>query len=155
MDYVHSGRSNTACRQLQGIIKRHRLSAQGSARVQTSIVWRGAREDQFRTHRYDNMDASTWVRRAPCSARRLKSLKANHVWAADGARTQARRSTGDVMRVELPSEKSRGLRGDPAQRKMTDMGRIRSCCQGWTGFDDCCEERRYVAPWDRDGSGIP
>ena len=41
----------------------------------------------------------------------------------------------------LPPEKSRGLRGGPAQRQRTEVGRIRSCCQGWTGLDDCCKER--------------
>ena len=51
------------------------------------------------------------------------------------------------------SRKSRGLRGGPAQRQMTEVGRIRSCCQGWTGLDDCCEERGQVAPGGREGSG--
>ena len=37
-------------------------------------------------------------------------------------------------------KKSRGLRGGPTQRQRTEVGRIRSCCQGWTGLDDCCEE---------------
>ena len=46
----------------------------------------------------DNWEAPTWVRRGPYSARRLKALKASsHVWAAGGARAQARRSTGDVL----------------------------------------------------------
>ena len=67
--------------------------------------------------------------------RRLKAFKASHVWAAGGARAQARRSTGDVV-GGLPPEKSRGLRGGPAQRQRTEVGRIRSCCQGWTGLDD-------------------
>ena len=31
--------------------------------------------------------------------------------------------------------------------------RIRSCCQGWTGLDDCCEEHGQVAPGGREGSG--
>ena len=62
------------------------------------------------------------------------------------------RSTGDVV-GGLPSEKSRGLRGGPAQRQRTEVGRIRSCCQGWTGLDDYCEERGQVAPGDREGSG--
>ena len=52
----------------------------------------------------------------------------------------------------LPLEKSRGLRGGPAQRQRTEVGRIRSCCQGWTGLDDCCEERGQVAPGGREGS---
>ena len=34
-----------------------------------------------------------------------------------------------------------------------ESGRIRSCCQGWTGLDDCCEERGRVAPGGREGSG--
>ena len=63
-----------------------------------------------------------------------------------------RRSTGDVV-GGLPPEKSRGLRGGPAQRQRTEVGRIRSCCQGWTGLDDYCEERGQVAPGGREGSG--
>ena len=62
------------------------------------------------------------------------------------------RSTGDVL-DGLPPEKSRGLRGGPAQRQKTVVGRIRSCCQGWMGLDDCCEERGHVAPRGREGSG--
>ena len=72
--------------------------------------------------------------------------------AADGARAQARRSTGDVV-GGLPPEKSRGLRGGPTQRQRTEVGRIRSCCQGWTGLNDCCKERGQVAPGGREGSG--
>ncbi|CAN0222737.1 unnamed protein product, partial [Ascophyllum nodosum] len=116
------------------------------------IVWGGAREDRFRTHRNDNSEAPIWVRRDPYSARRLKALRASHVWAAGGARAQARRSTGDVLN-RLPPEKPRGLRGDPVQRQRTEVGRIRSCCQGWTGLDDCCEERGHVAPGGRERSG--
>ena len=97
-------------------------------------------------------EAPTWVRRGPCTARRLKAFKASHVWAAGGARTQARSSTGDVV-GGLPPEKSQGLRGGPAQRQRTEVGRIRSCCQGWTGLDDCCEEHGQVAPGGREGSG--
>ena len=111
-----------------------------------------SREDRFRTHRNDNSEAPTWVRRGPCTTRRLKAVKASHVWAAGGARTQARRSTGDVV-GGLPTEKSRGLRRDPAQGQRTEVGRIRSCCQGWTGLDDCCEEHGQVAPGGREGSG--
>ena len=88
----------------------------------------------------------------PCPARQLKAFKASHVWAAGGAWAQARRSTGDVV-SGLPPEKSRGLRGGPAQRQRTEVGRIWSCCQGWTGLDDCCEERGQVAPGGREGSG--
>ena len=88
----------------------------------------------------------------PCTARRLKAFKASHVWAAGGARTQARRSTGDVVGGLRP-EKSRGLRGGPVQRRRTEVGHIRSCCQGWTGLDDCCEEHGQVAPEGREGSG--
>ena len=77
------------------------------------------REDRFRTHRNDNSEAPTWVRRGPCTTRRLKAVKASHVWAAGGARTQARRSTGDVV-GGLPTEKSRGLRRDPAQGQRTE-----------------------------------
>ena len=80
------------------------------------------------------------------------SFKASHVWPAGGARAQARRSTGDVV-GGLPPEKSRGLWGGPAQRQRTEVSRIRSCCQGWTGLDDCCEERGHVAPGGREGSG--
>ena len=93
-----------------------------------------------------------WVRRGPCPATRLKALKASHIWSAGGARVQARRSTGDIL-GGLPPEKSRGLRGGPAQRQRTEVGRIRSCCQGWTGLDDSCEERGRVAPGGREGSG--
>ena len=88
----------------------------------------------------------------PCTTRRLKAFKASHVWAAGGARTQARRSTGDVV-GGLPPENSRGLRRGPAQGQRTEVGRIRSCCQGWTGLDDCCEEHGQVAPGGREGSG--
>ena len=63
-----------------------------------------------------------------------------------------KRSTGDVV-GGLPPEKSRGLRSGPAQRQRTEVGRIRSCCQGWTGLDDCCEEHGQVAPGGREGSG--
>ena len=48
-------------------------------------------------------------------SRRLEAFKASHVWAAGGARAQARRSTGEFV-GGLPPEKSRGLRGGPAQR---------------------------------------
>ena len=65
---------------------------------------------------------------------------------------QARRSTDDVV-GGLPPEKSRGLRGGPAQRQRTEGRRIRSCCQGWTGLDDCCEKHGQVAPGGREGSG--
>ena len=41
----------------------------------------------------------------------------------------------------------------PAQSQRTEVGRIRSCCQGWTGLDNCCEERGQVAPGGREGSG--
>ena len=112
----------------------------------------GSREDRFRTHRNDNSEAPTWVRRGPCTTRRLKAFKASHVWAAGDARTQARRSIGDVV-GGLPPEKSRGLRRGPAQGQRTEVGRIRSCCQGWTGLDDCCEEHGQVAPGGREGSG--
>ena len=87
-----------------------------------------------------------------CPARRLKAFKVSHVWAAGGARAQARRSTGDVL-GGLPPEKSRGLRGGPAQRQRTEVSRIRSCCRGGTRLDDCCEERGQVAPRGREGSG--
>ena len=68
------------------------------------------------------------------------------------SRTQAKRSIGDVV-GGLPPEKSRGLRGGPAQRQRTKVGRIRSCCQGWTGLGVCCEEHGQVAPGGREGSG--
>ena len=114
----------------------------------------GSREDRFRTHRNGNLEAPTWVRRGPCQARRLKAFKASHVWAASGARAQARRATRDVLGGLTP-EKSRGLRGGPAQRQRTEVGRIRSCCQGWAGLDDCWEECGQVAPGGREGSGSP
>ena len=53
----------------------------------------------------------------------------------------------------VPPEKSRGIRGGLALRQRTGVGRIRSCCQGWTRLDDCCEERGHVAPGGREGSG--
>ena len=59
---------------------------------------------------------------------------------------------GDVL-GGLPPEKSRGLRGGSAQRQRTEVSRVRSCCQGWTGLDGCCEERGHVAPGGREGSG--
>ena len=40
---------------------------------------------------------STWFRLGPCSTWRLKTVKANHAWAAGGAKAQARRSTDDVF----------------------------------------------------------
>ena len=68
------------------------------------------------------------------------------------SRSQARRSTGDVV-GGLPPETSRGLRRGPAQGQRTEVGRIRSCCQGWTGLDDCCVEHGQVAPGGRERSG--
>ena len=53
----------------------------------------------------------------------------------------------------LPPEKSRGLRGGPAQRQRTEVDHTRSCYQGSTGLDDCCEEREHLAPGGREGSG--
>ena len=55
--------------------------------------------------------------------------------------------------VDCLQKKSRGLRRGPAQGQRTEVGRIRSCCQGWTGLDDCCEEHGQVAPGGREGSG--
>ena len=52
-----------------------------------------------------------------------KALNANHVWVGGSTRAQASWSTSDVLR-EFPSEKSRGLRGDPAQKQRAEMGRI-------------------------------
>ena len=78
-------------------------------------------------------------------------LKTNHVWVAGGAKAQARRLTGDVLRG-LPPEKPEGLRGDPAQSQSMEMGRIRSYCQGWMRLDDCCEERGHVVPGNRERS---
>ena len=46
----------------------------------------------------------------------LKTFKTSRVWAAGGARAQARRSTGDVL-GGLPPEKYRGLRGVPRKGK--------------------------------------
>ena len=112
----------------------------------------GISRGPVRTHRNDNSEAPTCVRRGPRSATRRKALKASHFWAAGGARAQARMSTVDVL-GGLPPEKSRGLHGGPAQRKRTEMGRIRSCCQRWTGLDDCCEELGHVVPGGREGSG--
>ena len=71
---------------------------------------------------------------------------------AGGTRAQARRSTGDVL-CGLPLETPWGLRGDLAQRQRTGVCRIQSRCQGWTGLDDCCEERGNAAPRGREGSG--
>ena len=71
---------------------------------------------------------------------------------AGGAKAQARRSTGDVL-GGLPPEKPRGLPGDPMQRQRTEVGRIRSCCKGWTGLDDFCEKRGHVALEGREGNG--
>ena len=48
----------------------------------------------------------------------------------------------------------KNLRGDPAQKRRTEMGH-RSCCQGWAGLDDCCEKRGHMAPRDRGASGSP
>ena len=69
----------------------------------------------------------------------------SHVWAAGGARAQARRSTGDVV-GGLPPKQSRGLRGGPAQKLRTEVGRTRSCCQGWTGLD---YSGKNVGKWHR------
>ena len=101
-------------------------------RVQTSVVWRGAREDRSRTHRNDNAEASTWVRRGPCSARRLKALKPNHIWAPGSATAQAGRSTGDVLRG-LPPEKPEAFRAIPRKGK----GRK------WVAFGVVVKDGRY------------
>ena len=93
----------------------------------------------------NNSGAPTWVRRGRCPTRRLKDLKASHVWAAGGARTQARRLTSDIL-GGLPPEKSRDV-------WRTEVGRIRRCCQGWTGLDDCSKERGPVARGGRERSG--
>ena len=47
--------------------------------------------------KHKNSEALTWVRLGPYSERRLKLLKASHVWAVGGARVQVRRSIGDVL----------------------------------------------------------
>ena len=83
----------------------------------------------------------------PCPARRLKAFKASHVWAAGGARAQARRSTGDVV-GGLPPEKSRGLRGGPAQRQRTEVGRIHSELLSRMGRD-WMTAAKNVGKWHR------
>ena len=50
-----------------------------------------------------------------------------------------RRGWTAYRKISRPSARSRA-----GQR--TEVGRIRSCCQGWTGLDDCCEEHGQVAP---------
>ena len=86
-----------------------------------------------------NPEAPVWVRRGPYLARRVKALKASHVWTTGGTKAQAKMPTGDVL-GGLPPKQLRGLRGGPAQRQRTKVGRIRSCFQGRTGLDDCCEQ---------------
>ena len=124
VNHGHSRFWKFACHTPEANIAHHWRLAQGSYRVQALIVWRDAREDRFRKHQNDQTEASTWVRRRPRSVRRLKALKANHVLAAGDARTHPRRSNGDVLE-ELPPEKPRGLRGDPAQWQRAEIGRIR------------------------------
>ena len=74
VNYAHSRLRQLAYCSPQATIARHRLSAQGSYRVQTSIVWGSTQENRFRTHRNDDTEVSTWVRRGPCSARWLKAF---------------------------------------------------------------------------------
>ena len=81
----------------------------------------------------------------PLSGKATQGFQSESCLGGWRCKDPARRSTGDVV-GGLPPEKSRGLRGGPAQRQRTKVGRIRSCCQGWTGLDDCCEERGQVAP---------
>ena len=136
-----SERTVTAYRPLQATSARHRLSAQGPHRVQTSIiVWGGSREDQFRKHRNDNSEAPTWARRVGK--------------ATQGSQNESYLAIGAVL-GGLSPEKPRSLWDDPAQRQRTEVGCIRSCCQGWTRLDDCCDDRGHVARGGREGSGSP
>ena len=129
------------------------LSAFGARIVPDTNLYRMEMgEDRFQTHRDDILEAPIWVHRGPYSTTRLKALKANHVWATGGARAQGRRLFGDVL-GGLPQGKPRGLPGNPRQRQKTEVGRIRSCCQGWTGLDDCYKACWDVAPGGREGSG--
>ena len=70
------------------------------------------------------LETPTWVRRGPCPARRLKVLKASHVWAAGGARAQARRSTGDVLRdcLQKNHDASEAVPGKDKGRKLVAFG---------------------------------
>ena len=95
--FAYSGRLQPAYLSPQVTIVFHLLSAQGSHRVQISIVWRGYGEDRFRTARNDNQGASTWVCLGPFMERRLKPLQASHLWAAGDARAQAIRTTGKIL----------------------------------------------------------
>ena len=103
-----SGLWQPAYRPPQATFARYRLSALGPHQIQTSIAWRGTREDRFRTHRNDNSEAPTWVHLGPFSARRLKTLKTSRVWAAGGARAHGR-LTGDVL-GGLPPENPEAFR---------------------------------------------
>ena len=80
----------------------------------------------------------------PLSGKATQGFQSESYLGGWWCKSQARRSTGDVL-GGLPPEKSRGLWGGPAQRQRTGVGRIRSCCEGWTGLDDCCEEGWQVA----------
>ena len=154
MDYAHQALWQPVYRPPHANIACNGISVRGSYRVKTSIVWRGTRDDRFRTHRNVITEAPTWVRQGPRSAKRLKTLKKNNIWAPGDARSQVRRSTGDVLGA-LSLEKNSRPSGR-SRAKAKDGNRLHSeLLSRWTGLDKGCEERGHVAPGGREGSGSP
>ena len=96
--------------------------------------------------------AQTRVRQGPYKVRRLKALEESDVGTASGARAHAMSLIGDVLGGR-PTKRPQGLRGSPAHKHRSEVGRIRACCQGWTVLDGCCEGRGHVIPGGREGSG--
>ena len=94
-----------AYRSPQATLARHRLSAQRPHRVKKTIVWRDSREDRLPTHRNNNSEASTSIRRGSYSLRRLKTLKESDVGrlAVQGPKRRGRLATSwvDLLRKNL------------------------------------------------------
>ena len=67
--------------------------------------------------------AQTRARQGPYKVGRLKALDESDVGAAGGARAHAMGLTGDVL-GGLPTKRSQGLRGSPAHRHRSEVGRI-------------------------------
>ena len=86
VDNAHSELWQPAYRPPQATFARRRLSAQGSRIVSgTNLLSYGETLERIGSERIE-----TTIRKrqlgGSCSARRLKALKANHVWAAGGSR---------------------------------------------------------------------
>ena len=123
-------------------------NAQGTSSYRMERLSRGPIPNALKRY----YGAQTRVRQGPYKVGRLKALEESGVGAAGGARAHATGLTGDVLGV-LPKKRSQGLRGSPAHRHRSEVGRIRGCCQGWTVLDGCCKEHRHVIPGGREGSG--